>query len=120
MNRITNPSTKYPCRAGGGCGMEEYLYDHLEISDLEVNEDMCAHCPMKKYVNALAKYEDDIIDLLAAREELRALNFGGVDNWEWYGESIHNYLDGKKRQLNIKEEYPDFISVAEELVKEYE
>ena len=36
--------------------------------------------------------------LLEAEEELNALNAGGVDNWEWYGESLDALV--KKRELD--------------------
>lgn len=42
--------------------------------------------------------ESELIDLLASRVELEALNAGGVDNWEWYGESRRDIL---------KERFPD-------------
>ena len=29
-------------------------------------------------------------ELLAARDELNALHAGGVDNWEWYSESLRD------------------------------
>ena len=33
----------------------------------------------------------DFNDLMKAEAELRALEFGGVDNWEWYGESFQQF-----------------------------
>ena len=34
-----------------------------------------------------------LIKLLNAELELNALEAGGVDNWEWYGESFRDYID---------------------------
>ena len=31
--------------------------------------------------------------LLKAYHRLRALEYGGVDNWSWYGESMSDYLN---------------------------
>ena len=37
-------------------------------------------------------------DKLIHRDEiLTALENGGVDNWEWYGESLSNYFDSKNK-----------------------
>lgn len=33
--------------------------------------------------------KDEYISLLMAKEKLARLEIGGVDNWEWYGESIN-------------------------------
>ena len=37
--------------------------------------------------------ERDFRKILEAEVRYIALKNGGVDNWEWYGESIQNYLD---------------------------
>jgi hypothetical protein len=34
----------------------------------------------------------ELLELLEARYRLAALECGGVDNWEWCGESLHDYL----------------------------
>ena len=34
--------------------------------------------------------ETNLRMLVAARAELVALENGGVDNWEWYSESLHD------------------------------
>lgn len=31
----------------------------------------------------------DLCDLLITQEKMRRLEGGGVDNWEWYGESLN-------------------------------
>lgn len=33
--------------------------------------------------------ESELLELLSDSEELRALNNGGVDNWEWYEEAFN-------------------------------
>lgn len=42
--------------------------------------------------------ESELIELLAGQVELETLNAGGVDNWEWYGES---------RKDILKERFPE-------------
>lgn len=36
--------------------------------------------------------ESRLRDLLYAEAKLNALEAGGVDNWEWYGDSINDYF----------------------------
>ena len=45
---------------------------------------------MEKYVKISVK---ELKELLEAEATLNALECGGVDNWEWYGEAFSNYLD---------------------------
>lgn len=35
-----------------------------------------------------------LIRLLNAEMELEALQCGGVDNWTWYSDSFHDYIEG--------------------------
>lgn len=37
--------------------------------------------------------EERLKNLLVSELELLALHSGGVDNWEWYSESLSNYLE---------------------------
>ena len=37
--------------------------------------------------------KEELIELIEALCKLAALETGGVDNWEWYGESISAFLD---------------------------
>ena len=37
--------------------------------------------------------EDELRELLYAAHYAWALENGGVDNWEWNGESVNDYLD---------------------------
>lgn len=45
---------------------------------------------MERYVKISIK---KLQELLEAEAELAALECGGVDNWEWYGEAFSNYLE---------------------------
>lgn len=63
----------------------------------------------KKYIVS----ENDLIKLLEAEAVLNALEAGGVDNWDWYGESINNSLNGTGYETIGK-------FVEEELLPEYE
>lgn len=37
--------------------------------------------------------EKELRELLYSQYKLDALEYGGVDNWEWYGDSIADFLD---------------------------
>lgn len=37
--------------------------------------------------------EKELRELLYSYYKLEALEYGGVDNWEWYGEAQEDYLD---------------------------
>lgn len=45
---------------------------------------------MEKYVKISVK---ELKNLLEKAEILSALECGGVDNWEWYGEAFSEYLN---------------------------
>ena len=34
-----------------------------------------------------------LLELLTSHNKLIALESGGVDNWEWYSASIHDFID---------------------------
>lgn len=50
--------------------------------------------------------EEELIDLLEAYYKLIALESGGVDNWEWYSESLNNWL------INNGAASEDFYDIA--------
>jgi len=50
---------------------------------------------VKNTKNTISKEEYD--ELIHRDEILTALENGGVDNWEWYGESLNNYFEGKNK-----------------------
>ena len=43
--------------------------------------------------------ESELKDLLTSHYTLKALNRGGVNNWEWHGESIGNFIEGWLRSM---------------------
>lgn len=47
--------------------------------------------------------EEEYLELKDSHEQLMALECGGVDNWEWYDESLSEYR-AKKRQEEEQEE----------------
>lgn len=51
----------------------------------------------KKYIIS----EKDLRDLLYYYNKGLALESGGVDNWEWYGESISDYVNNFRRENDI-------------------
>ena len=63
----------------------------------------------KKYIVS----ENDLIKLLEVEAVLNALEAGGVDNWDWYGESINESLNGTGYET-----VGEFVE--DELLPEYE
>lgn len=55
---------------------------------------------MKRYIVK----ESELLELLEARLRLAALDNGGVDNWEWYGDSLCDYLRNYCEWNNIQYE----------------
>ena len=64
---------------------------------------------MKKYIVS----ENKLRQLLKDEIKLEALEHGGVDNWEWYGDSIQDYL----KECNV-EEIEDLIEKELEIYSE--
>ena len=64
---------------------------------------------MKKYIISENKLRQLLIDEI----KLEALEHGGVDNWEWYGDSIQDYL----KECNV-EEIEDLIEKELEIYSE--
>lgn len=49
---------------------------------------------------------EELLELLEARNRLAALESGGVDNWDWYSDSFHEYLKEdyeSNREVYVKE-----------------
>lgn len=66
--------------------------------------------------------ESELRDLLTNTYKLIALESGGVDNWEWYGESIHNFLNRFADENNLSTEDRedlDFDAIAERDLESY-
>ena len=53
MKRLTRPLDTYPCRMASGCPIEEWVMDLGGDAS-----DVCGSCPVEKYINTLAMYED--------------------------------------------------------------
>ena len=53
MKRLTRPVDIYPCRMADGCIIEDWVIDLGGDAS-----DICSSCPMMKYINTLAMYED--------------------------------------------------------------
>ena len=72
---------------------------------------------MKKY--RLVE-EKELINLLESYNRLQALENGGVDNWEWYGASLRDFLVTWITESGLDPDNDwDFISMAEEDLNNY-
>ena len=58
MKRLTRPADIYPCRIEDGCPIEEWIMALGGDAS-----DVCCSCPVEKYINTLAMYEDMIEQL---------------------------------------------------------
>ena len=56
-----------------------------------------------------------LLDLLEAYFKLAALESGGVDNWEWYGDSLCQYLE--EDEMSTTQDDYDFRDMAENYMK---
>lgn len=61
--------------------------------------------------------EEELRELLDSYLELSMLNWDGVDNWTWYGESYRKLI---KEYIPDADEDTDFSDVATLLLKDYE
>ncbi len=61
--------------------------------------------------------EPDLRELITAANYYFALEGGGVDNWEWHGESIHDFIDMCSDTDNIK--YEDMEEIVEAELTQY-
>ena len=50
--------------------------------------------------------------------KMRALEAGGVDNWEWYGESLKSYFEQKEKAEKVSMVIEDIIQALCEGVEE--
>jgi len=60
-------------------------------------------------------YESELIELLHDSMMLAALLGGGVDNWEWYGASIHDFI-----KANNGNPDDDIYDIAKKELENYE
>ena len=55
--------------------------------------------------------EKELVELLAAYFKLQALEAGGVDNWIWYGESLHeeirNFIEENRLDPDVGWDFED-------------
>lgn len=52
--------------------------------------------------------KDELKELLCDSLTLQALDCGGVDNWDWYGASMRDFIDAAKADYNVPEDDDDF------------
>ena len=52
--------------------------------------------------------KDELKELLCDSLTLQALDCGGVDNWDWYGASITDFIEAAKVDYNVPEDDDDF------------
>lgn len=69
----------------------------------------------KKYVKISV---DELAELIEAKEELSALECGGIDNWEWYGECYGQYIEDS--EFEDWDDYIESCTSEENILKEYE
>lgn len=69
----------------------------------------------KKYVKISI---DELAELIESSKKLSALECGGVDNWEWYGESLCDYI-AQYGKYEYFDDYIDDITLEENILKKY-
>ena len=57
-------------------------------------------------------YENELKELIHDSLKLMALENGGVDNWEWYGDSLNDFLNSNGEE--------DFYKIAEKELSNYD
>lgn len=57
-------------------------------------------------------YENELKELIHDSLKLMALENGGVDNWEWYGDSLNDFLNSSGEE--------DFYRIAEKELSNYD
>ena len=62
--------------------------------------------------------ETDLRRLLTDAYRFQALECGGVDNWEWYSEAFHDFVEECSK--DEEKEYEDIDEIAEDSLKYYE
>lgn len=65
--------------------------------------------------------EGDLKYFIRCRAKLEALEAGGVDNWSWYGDSIHDYLIdmAKEYKIDTEEDFIDFDDIANREIQSF-
>lgn len=62
--------------------------------------------------------KDRYEQLLDYEKQLNALHNGGVDNWEWYGESMKEYHEQKEKEEQLKQTFEEILETLCEGVEE--
>lgn len=57
--RMTREKDKYECRFLGGCPAEDWIEEITDTHTSDWKECPCDNCPFMKYINYLAKLEDE-------------------------------------------------------------
>ena len=71
----------------------------------------------KKYYKI---FEGDLLYLLERDLLLTALENGGVDNWEWFGDSYKDFLKNSFDEFNIPyDEDSELSEIAEKMLQGY-
>ena len=52
--------------------------------------------------------KNELVDLLYDSLKLQALEVAGIDSWNWYGDSIRDFIDAAKVDYNIPKDDDDF------------
>lgn len=71
---------------------------------------------MERYVKISIK---KLQELLEAEAELAALEYGGVDNWEYYGEAFSYYLELFDDKYKDWDDFIESGTNEEVLIEEY-
>jgi hypothetical protein len=65
--------------------------------------------------------EEELLKLLIAKEQLQALNTGGVDNWAFYSEALWDYYKDEAKELHFcTGEELDYESLAKFRLAKYQ
>ena len=78
-----------------------------DVLALIPDNDVCGPKPshLREQLNTLLKTkiekyfivpESDLRRLIDQSNHYEGLDWGGVDNWDWYGESLHSYLENQQ------------------------
>lgn len=65
--------------------------------------------------------EQDLRNLLYQAHKLTALEYGGVDNWSWYGEAISEFCKEVKEDIPALKDKPKVYieDITDEAIKSY-
>ena len=62
--------------------------------------------------------ESELMELLEGNLRLLALENGGVENWDWYGDSLNDFQDRLAKELGREE--VDFTFLARKELENYD